>query len=758
MTIEELSIAIGADLSRMDKGLKDANRKLDGFSKGVEKNNKELETSFTKVGNVLGAVFTVGLVEQFSGALIGLGGQVVNTYGKFEKLQSLLSNTFQSKTLGAVAIAQMQTLAKDLPDSLEDATTAFLKLQNSGVNPTMSEMRSFADVSANAGKGLDFFAEAVNDATRGEFERLKEFFIDASVKGDKVAFTFKGVTTEVEKNDKAIKDYLVSLGKVDGVMGAAGVQMDTVSGKLSNLSDGFDRLFTNIGKKNSGVLAGTLDFMITKVDAIADALVSVEDRGLAKAASAIQAQFTSIQGDFERTAKTAKEKGEDIKAALDNLANQNKEYFSPKLAEAQQKLNAFLDEEGTKLDQLSRNLRTATEEQKKYDAEVARLSGDVQLYQSILNELPTLQDKATKSIQGTTKAIVGLVAGLEKQIKIQRDAITNATSTAELSKGNANLKFLEDQLEAYRKLGTQNSLEVVTEKLEKYYAVLANPDASNSSVNNAIKRIGILEREKEMLEAVTEANLRAAKGYQQTVEAAQTTKPGIYTGQESAGTGTTVSLLERIDGQKEIKPEVKQQTEGEFAEEYKRAGGVVVEVNSLMSDSFAGMLTTAAQAFGELAMGVGSVENVFSALLGQVGAFMKSLGEALIKSGTAALVAKTLMFVNPAAAIAIGVGLVAFGSTMASGLSSGSSLGIDTNTKKQRGGVIPKYEQGTNYVPSNQLAFLHRGEAVVPAKFNPSAFGGMASKAVEVFGQLRAEGRELVATLETYHYSNMRTG
>lgn len=36
---------------------------------------------------------------------------------------------------------------------------------------------------------------------------------------------------------------------------------------------------------------------------------------------------------------------------------------------------------------------------------------------------------------------------------------------------------------------------------------------------------------------------------------------------------------------------------------------------------------------------------------------------------------------------------------------------------------IPKLATGTNYVPNDTLAFLHKGEAVVPAKYNPSAGG-----------------------------------
>lgn len=45
---------------------------------------------------------------------------------------------------------------------------------------------------------------------------------------------------------------------------------------------------------------------------------------------------------------------------------------------------------------------------------------------------------------------------------------------------------------------------------------------------------------------------------------------------------------------------------------------------------------------------------------------------------------------------------------------------------------IPSYDVGTNYVPNDGLAMLHKGEAVVPAKFNNSGGGDMTSLVSEV--------------------------
>ncbi len=36
--------------------------------------------------------------------------------------------------------------------------------------------------------------------------------------------------------------------------------------------------------------------------------------------------------------------------------------------------------------------------------------------------------------------------------------------------------------------------------------------------------------------------------------------------------------------------------------------------------------------------------------------------------------------------------------------------------------TIPKLDTGTNFVPNDQLAYIHKGEAVVPKKFNSDIY------------------------------------
>ena len=77
---------------------------------------------------------------------------------------------------------------------------------------------------------MDQLVEGLLDAQTGEFERLKEFGIRASKEGDKVKFSFRGITTEVQFTDKAIKDYIISLGNLEGVQGTMKVQMSELTG------------------------------------------------------------------------------------------------------------------------------------------------------------------------------------------------------------------------------------------------------------------------------------------------------------------------------------------------------------------------------------------------------------------------------------------------------------------------------------------------------------------------------------------------
>jgi hypothetical protein len=220
----------------VEEGLDKAKKSTDGFGKSM----KDLK-------GLIAGVFTADILMQF-------GKAVVNTTAEFQKMEAVLTNTLGSGSAAKIAMDQIVNFAQKTPFQVAELTDAFVKLANRGFVPTMKQMTSMGDLASSVGKSFDQLAEAILDAQSGEFERLKEFGIKSQVAGDNVIFTFKGIQTEVQKSDKAIQDYLISLGQMKGVAGAMESISKTTGGAISNLQDNIVGFFKDIGDSSTGFI------------------------------------------------------------------------------------------------------------------------------------------------------------------------------------------------------------------------------------------------------------------------------------------------------------------------------------------------------------------------------------------------------------------------------------------------------------------------------------------------------------------------
>jgi hypothetical protein len=273
----KLNVDIVAQLKDFNKAMSDLKSEVKDMGSTIDKTNagniqstKKMSSAFTEVGKTLAGVFAADM-------LIGFGKAVINTTAEFQKMEAVLTNTLGSKSLAQQSMAQIVEFASKTPFQVNELTDSFVKLANRGFKPTMAEMTALGDLASSTGKSFDQLTEAALDAMTGEFERLKEFGVRAKSEGDKVAFTFKGVTTEVQKTDGAIKDYLLSLGQAEGVSGAMAAISETVGGKISNLGDNVDQLQLAIGNQTSGVFAASIDWLSEFVKHAALSLKSISD-------------------------------------------------------------------------------------------------------------------------------------------------------------------------------------------------------------------------------------------------------------------------------------------------------------------------------------------------------------------------------------------------------------------------------------------------------------------------------------------------
>jgi phage tail tape-measure protein len=256
--VGRLKAVLGLDTKKFNKGVENAKKKTSSFGKNIN-----------KIGGIIAGAFAVDKIISF-------GKAIVQTTAQFQKFNAVLTQTLGSKGEARRAMNDIVEFASKTPFQVEELTDSFVKMANRGMKPTMSEMRSLGDLAAATGKTFDQLAEASLDAVVGEFERLKEFGIKARREGDKVNFTFKGQTTTVENTEKAIKDYIISLGNAQGVQGSMNAISKTTGGRISNMKDQWTQFLNTLGSRSTGIINGVIKALTKMVSMFNNAAKSIQ--------------------------------------------------------------------------------------------------------------------------------------------------------------------------------------------------------------------------------------------------------------------------------------------------------------------------------------------------------------------------------------------------------------------------------------------------------------------------------------------------
>ena len=192
-----------------------------------------------KAGGLLGGLIGGGIAAGAAG--VGAFVYKVVTAGlMFEKFRTQLTGLMGSLAAGNKAMDWVTTFARTTPYEIDQTMEAFVRLKAYGIDPTDGSLRTLGDTAAGMGKDLMQAVEMIADAQTGEFERLKEFGIKASQKGDQVTFNWmkngKTLTKAVKKNATEITKGLYAIFN-DRFAGGMDRLAATTAGKWSNVMD-----------------------------------------------------------------------------------------------------------------------------------------------------------------------------------------------------------------------------------------------------------------------------------------------------------------------------------------------------------------------------------------------------------------------------------------------------------------------------------------------------------------------------------------
>jgi hypothetical protein len=246
-----------------------AGKKMTGSSKKAEESLFSLDKTINSLSDKLVAYFAFT-------QLMNLGKQIIAVTSEFQKFEAVLTNTLGSNTAAQVAMQKVADIAAKTNFSVKELTDSYIKFANRGIKLTASELTKLTDIANSTGKSFDQLTEAALDAFTGETERLKEFGITAKKTGETTQFTFKGVTTEVKNTQAAVKDYIISLGDLEGVAGSTAAISQTLSGQISNFGDALDQLFVTIGQGVNGPFSWLISSLTSYVTWIKESIMSTQ--------------------------------------------------------------------------------------------------------------------------------------------------------------------------------------------------------------------------------------------------------------------------------------------------------------------------------------------------------------------------------------------------------------------------------------------------------------------------------------------------
>ncbi len=201
--------------------------------------------------------------------------KLVQVPAQFESLTKQLETVTKSGTKAKESMVWVEEFAAKTPNELGEVANAFAKLSSYGFDPK-TILTPIGNAAAGMQKTLDQAVEAFADATRGEFERLKEFGLNAETVGNQVTFRWmeNGLQMQktVAKNADAISK---ALSGIWGGMFAGGMdaQMTTFSGRWSNLMDTVTRAI------NKFMGAGPFEWLKQKIGEVTEALARLESSG-----------------------------------------------------------------------------------------------------------------------------------------------------------------------------------------------------------------------------------------------------------------------------------------------------------------------------------------------------------------------------------------------------------------------------------------------------------------------------------------------
>lgn len=223
----------------------DYNKKLQKMKKDTKRDTKSIGSSFSSMASA----WKAALVGIASASLVS---SVKKELEATERSVAGFISSFGGVDQARAQFEMLQQAARDTIQPFDSLQTAAMNLKRNGVQPTADMLKTFSQIAYGTGQSLDTVTNAFTSSMQGRYKALNQLGITAQDQGSKLALTYKGVTTTIDKSAESLHNYFETVGKENE--GVLDYLQSGMTGALNHLDNAWGDFIRSIGESGLGDL------------------------------------------------------------------------------------------------------------------------------------------------------------------------------------------------------------------------------------------------------------------------------------------------------------------------------------------------------------------------------------------------------------------------------------------------------------------------------------------------------------------------
>lgn len=197
---------VNSILNLVDLNTTKYTKKLKSMKKDTKAASKSMAQNFASIGSAWKAAIA-GIA---AGALTGaISKELMAT----EKSVASFITATGSLAEARAQFEMLQQAARDTIQPFDALKAVTLDLRKNGIQATAEQLKTFSQIAYGTGQSLETVGKAFTATMQGRYKALQQLGITAKDTGATLQLTYKGMTTEIEKNSDALSAYFAKIGE-----------------------------------------------------------------------------------------------------------------------------------------------------------------------------------------------------------------------------------------------------------------------------------------------------------------------------------------------------------------------------------------------------------------------------------------------------------------------------------------------------------------------------------------------------------------